>query len=436
MISARREPWNDYQPQSLLVLAMTIVVLAACQSSRDDNAASAEDGGTGPSPGLDASASEEAELRPPVQQTPPNAADQTPAFIRQTRAGQPAHATEFVVETITTTLREPWGIAVLPDGRFLVSQRRGSMVIVNAMVEEPISAPIAGIQQVEDSGQGGLLDVALAPDFITSRRIYWSYSEPRDQGSGTSVARGVLSPDSDELTDVEVIFQQLPSIASGGHYGSRLTFAPDGNLFVTLGDRWAGPANPQDPRNTIGAIVRIGPDGNIPDDNPFVGSADGNDALWSYGHRNPQSATLDLEGRFWTVEHGPAGGDELNRPLPGRNYGWPVVSYGIDYGGGPVGDGITILTGTEQPVYYWDPVIAPAGMTVYDGTLFEDWRGDFLIGGLVAKSIVRLSMRDNLVYSEEWLRLDARCRDIAIGVDGAVYTVTDEGALLRIAPKQ
>ncbi len=387
-----------------------------------------------PQPTGETGTPEPGELRPPVEQRAPNATGQTPAFPEQTRAPQPAEDTDFVVQTVTSDLDRPWGFAILPDGRFLVNQKGGSMVIVTTLGD--VSDPISGVPPVQSASQGGLLDVVLDPDFATNRFVYWSFSEPRNPGWGTSVARGVLAPDEASLTDVEVIFQQLPAYSGFGHYGSRLAFAPDGNLFVTLGDRQDEGirVNAQDPKNTIGSVVRIAPDGSIPGDNPFVGDAAGDDAVWSYGHRNPQSAAIDLQGRLWTVEHGPQGGDELNRPQPKANYGWPDVTYGEDYGGGPIGDGITELAGTEQPVYYWDPVIAPAGMAVYDGTLFAGWQGDFLIGGLQSRGIVRLSIRDDTVYTEEWLDLGTRCRDVAVGANGEVYVATDDGRLLRLVP--
>ncbi|MEO0605087.1 MAG: PQQ-dependent sugar dehydrogenase, partial [Myxococcota bacterium] len=373
-------------------------------------------------------------LGPPVQQGPPNASGQTPAFPEQTRAPQPAELSAFDVETVTSSLNRPWGLTTLPDGRLLVNQKGGNMVIVTTSGQ--VSSAISGVPSVNSSGQGGLLDVAIDPDFANNRYVYWSFSEPRNPGSSTSVARGVLSAQDDALTDVEVIFQQEPVWFGAGHYGSRLAFAPDGNLFITTGDRQDSSirTNSQDPTNTIGAVVRIQPDGSIPaTGNPFASNNTGDDALWSYGHRNLQSAAIDLQGRLWTVEHGPRGGDELNRPEAGKNYGWPVVTYGEDYDGQPLGDGITELAGTEQPVYYWDPVIAPAGMEVYDGPLF-DWQGDFLVCGLQAQALVRLTMRNDQVYTEEWLPLGTRCRDVAVADDGSVYVATDDVRILRLTP--
>ncbi len=381
------------------------------------------------------------ELRRPVQRgSTPNAPEQSPAFAEQTRAPQPAERTRFTTEVVAGGLERPWGLEVLPDGRLIVTEKPGRLRIVAA--DGRLGDPIAGVPDVTAaSDQGGLLDVALAPDFASSRMVYLSYAEDRGAGAnGATVARARLSDDETELEGpLDVIFRQMPAWASTKHYGCRLVFAPDGNLFVTLGER----SNPeprelaQDPTNHLGTVVRIAPDGSVPDDNPFVGDPAGADEVWSYGHRNPQSATLDGEGRLWTVEHGPAGGDELNRPLAGRNYGWPEITYGENYNGAPIGEGLTEKAGMEQPVYYWDPVIAPSGMAYYDADLFEGFRGDFLIGGLQAQAVVRLSMRGDLVYTEEWLDVGARVRDVRVAPDGSILALVDasSGQILRLTPR-
>lgn len=378
------------------------------------------------------------ELRPPVQRgNPPNADWQSPAFDGQRRAPQPATDTAFEVESFATGLVRPWALEVMPDGRLIVTERPGRMRIIET--DGTLGDPLSGLPGVVDSGQGGLLDVALPPDFATSKQVYWSYSEDRGSGeNATAVARGTLSADETGLETVEVIFQQQPAWASSLHFGSRLVFADDGMLFVTLGERSSVSSRvfAQDPTTHLGAVIRIRPDGSAPDDNPTFDDDNALPELWSKGHRNPQSAALDAQGRLWTVEHGPRGGDELNMPVAGGNHGWPVVTYGEEYSGAKVGSGVTVQEGIEQPVYYWDPVIAPSGMRFYDGDLFEGWQGNILIGGLVAEALVRLTLVDDKVYTEEWLDLGTRVRDVAVAPDGAILVVEDtrQADVLRITP--
>jgi aldose sugar dehydrogenase len=287
-----------------------------------------------------------------------------------------------------------------------------------------------------------LLDVALAPDFAQSGQIYFSFSEPREGGgNGTSVARATLKADEDDsgsLDNVEVIFQQTPAYDGNKHFGSRLTFAPDGKLFITVGERSDEPIRDQaqDLNSGLGKVFRINADGSTPQDNPFVGRQDAQEQIWSYGLRNVQSAALDGQGRLWTVEHGAKGGDELNRPEAGKNYGWPVITYGIAYSGRPIGEGITAKEGMEQPVYYWDPVIGPSGMAFYEGDAIPEWKNAFLVGGLVTQDLVVLHMDGDRVKAEERVPLGARIRDVKVGPDGAVYAVTESrggaSTILRI----
>ncbi len=375
------------------------------------------------------------DLRPSVEQRDPNASGQEPAFEGQTRAPQPRGPSRFSIEPVVDGLGLPWAIEFLPDGQLLVTERPQATLRTVAP-DGTLGPPITGLPEIVVRNQGGILDVALPPDFAESRMVYVSYSEPRGgDDNGTSVLRGRLDERATALTDVEVIFRQQPARDSGHHFGSRLVFGKDGNLFVTLGERGNASELAQDPSNHIGAVVRIRPDGSVPEDNPFVGDATGADEVWSYGHRNLQSATLDLGGRLWTVEHGPKGGDELNRPEPGKNYGWPVITYGENYNGSPVGDGITAREGLEQPVYYWDPVIAPSGMDVYSGSAFPNWEGDLLVGGLKAEAVVRLTLRDDRVYTEEWLDIGGRARDVKVGPDGYVYVAIDNGGqIVRLVP--
>jgi glucose/arabinose dehydrogenase len=338
------------------------------------------------------------------------------------------------VTDVAVGLEHPWGVELLPDGRFLVTERPGRLRVVNR--DGRLSAPLTGVPEVYARGQGGLLDVALSPGFAQDRVVYLSFAERGSGGAGTAVARGRLGERG--LEDTQVIWRQQPKVdGSYNHWGSRLVFRPDGTLFVTLGDRFVHSERAQDLSTTIGKIVRINPDGSVPRDNPFVGRAGALPEIWSYGHRNVQAAALDARGELWTVEHGARGGDELNNPQPGKNYGWPVITYGVDYSGARIGFG-TSHPGMEQPVYYWDPVIAPSGATFYSGTAFPDWRGDLLVGSLRPGALVRLRIANGRVTQEERY-LDEhgeRIRDVREGPDGAIYLLTDSsrGRLIRVEP--
>lgn len=365
----------------------------------------------------------------PVETQPANAPDQQPAFAGQTRAPQPEEMPEVQTEVVAEGLPHLWAMEFLPDGRMLVTAKEGAMHIVSA--EGEAGPAINGVPEVLSDGQGGLLDVALAPDFETSSTIFFSFSEQREDGNGTSVASAKLVADDQgggSLEDVQVIFRQTPSYDGNKHFGSRLVFGPNNELYVTVGER-SDPeprVQAQDLSSGLGKIFRIDTSGQPLADNPFVGQENALPEIWSLGHRNLQSATLDGEGRLWTVEHGPKGGDELNRPEPGKNYGWPEVTYGVEYSGDPVGKGITQQAETEQPIYYWDPVIAPSGMAYYDADAIPEWKGTFLVGGLVSQGIVVLHMNNDQVQFEERVPLDARIRDVKVGPDGAVYAVTEQ----------
>lgn len=372
-----------------------------------------------------------------LETRPPNGKDFKPAFSEQTRA--PGLKSEFPIDVsvVASNLNGAWGFEFLPDGRILVTERQGNLRIIAK--DGTLSEPLAGLPKVYFEGQGGLLDIAVDPQFGSNRTIYWSYAEPRDGGNGTALARGVLSADDRRVESVKVIFRQQPTFASKLHFGSRVVFAPDGTLFLTLGERSVPEArvHAQDLNSHFGKIVRLNKDGSVPDDNPFVGRNDARPEIWSYGHRNVQAAALDAAGRLWTIEHGPRGGDELNQPRAGLNYGWPIITYGIEYSGPKIGDGITAQDGMEQPVYYWDPVIAPSGMIVYDGSMFPEWQGNIFVGGLVSTKLVRLQLQGGKVVGEEWLLTERnrRIRDVQQGPDGAVYVVTEagDGELLRIS---
>jgi glucose/arabinose dehydrogenase len=368
----------------------------------------------------------------------PNAEWQTPAFEGQTRAPRPKQSASWSLETVAEGLERPWAIELLPDGAMLVTERSGALRVVapNGAVGEPI----AGVPEVHARGQGGLLDVALAPDFADSRRIFLTYAEATENASRTAAATGILSEDRSELTDVEVVFRQSPEFKSRGHYGSRIVFDNSGSMYITMGDRMDRSRElAQDASNTIGTVARVKLDGSIPDDNPFVDDPERADAIWSWGHRNIQAADLHPDsGELWTIEHGPAGGDELNNPEAGKNYGWPAVTYGENYNGTKVTEGVTQRDGTEQPVYYWDPVIAPSGMVFYTGDAFPSWQGDLFIGGLASSKVVRLVFDGERVAAEEWLPVDARVRDVTQGPNGHLYLVTDQdnGKVVRIVPAE
>ncbi|MEL6373814.1 MAG: PQQ-dependent sugar dehydrogenase [Pseudomonadota bacterium] len=344
------------------------------------------------------------------------------------------------VETVARGLRNPWSLAFLPAGFLLVTERPGRLRIISPRGQ--VGAPVGGLPRIAARGQGGLLDVQLSPRFADDQTIFFSFSEPRGRGrNGTSVARARLVRDGAEaltakLTDLRIIFRQKPDYRSSAHFGSRLVFARDGTLFVTLGDRYSLKDEAQNPANHIGKLVRINQDGSAPADNPRKpGWAP---EIYSIGHRNVQGAARHpATGRLYTIEHGAAGGDEINRPEPGKNYGWPVITYGRDYSGAKIGIG-TRKTGMEQPLYYWDPSIAPSGAAFYTGSLFPAWKGDLFIGALASRLVARMRMRDGKIESEERLLEDLgeRIRDVRDGPDGALWLLSDraDGRVLRVVP--
>lgn len=338
------------------------------------------------------------------------------------------------VATVAGGLVHPWSLAFLPDGRMLVTERAGRLRIVSKQGD--LGKPVQGVPEVFSQGQGGLLDVAPAPDFADTSMIYLSFAEPGDGGASTAVARGKL--EGGALQDVEVIFRQRPKVEGENHFGGRLAFWTDGTLFVTIGERFKfEPA--QDLSSHLGTIARINPDGSVPDDNPFVNQENALPEIWSYGHRNVEGAVIHPEtGTLWAHEMGPRGGDELNIPRAGANYGWPVVSWGRHYdfeGGGDIPDPPTHPE-FAVAVYYWNPVISPSGMMVYTGDMFGEWQGNLLIGGLSSKALIRLTLDGNDVASEEQIDMGVRIREVAQGPDGAIYLLTDQddGEILRLTP--
>lgn len=367
---------------------------------------------------------------------PPNSPEQRPLFEGQTRAPIIDQGLELQQQVIADGLNNPWGMDQLPDGSWLVTERPGTLRQISA--DGTMSAPIKGLPEVDARGQGGLLDVQVADDFEQTRRVWWSYAEPRGgDKNATAVATGVLSADGTQLEDVDVIFQQQPAWNSTAHFGSRLVFGDKGALYVTTGERSQREPRQlaQDVSTHLGKVLRIDPLGGAAEGNPDLPGAQ--PEIWSYGHRNIQSAALGPDGAVWTVEHGPRGGDELNRPEAGLNYGWPVVTYGEEYSGSPIGQGITADSPYEQPLYYWDPVIAPSGMAFYDGDVFPDWQGSVLIGGLAGQALVRLELEGTRVTGEaRYLQGQARVRDVDIAQDGSVMILTDSGngTMIRLTP--
>ncbi len=338
-------------------------------------------------------------------------------------------------ETVAKGLEHPWALAFLPDGRMLVTERPGRLRLVGS--DGRVSQPLTGVPAVHARGQGGLLDVAIDPEFAENRLVYLSYAEPGEGGAGTAVARGRLGEGG--LEGMTVIYRQQPKVEGDGHFGSRLVFAQDGTLFITQGDRQGYRDQAQNMASGLGKLIRINPDGSIPKDNPFVGRSGARPEIYSLGHRSMQAAALHPEtGRIWTVEHGARGGDELNHPEAGKNYGWPIITYGRDYSGASIGEG-TAKEGMEQPVYYWDPVIAPSGAVWYTGDRYPGWKGSLFVGSMQPGALVRLALENGRVTTEERYlgSLGDRIRDVQQGPDGLLYLVTDEddGRVLRVVPK-
>ena len=381
----------------------------------------------------------------PLETRERNGKDYQPAFAGQTRAPGIRNGLQPEVQVVTAGLALPFGVESLPDGRLLVAEKPGRLRIITA--DGRVSPPVEGLPTIHYKGQAGLLDVGLDPGFATNKIIYFCFADLRSKDAGgISLARARLEEEAGKakLVDVKVIFHQLPDMVSDRQGGSRIVFGKDGKLYVTMGERGVEGAvgQAQDLHSHFGKVIRINSDGSVPKDNPFVGRADAYPEIWSYGHRNQQAMDVDpVTGDLWVIEHGPRGGDELNLIKRGANYGWPIITYGIDYPGNKVGEGITQKEGMEQPVYYWDPVIAPSGMIVYHGDMFPEWKGSIFVGGLVGMKVVRLQMKDGKVAAEQWLLQDRhkRIRDVQQGADGAIYVLTESGEnseLLRLTRKK
>ncbi len=374
---------------------------------------------------------------PPVETKEPNSKYPS-AFAGQTRVAGIKTQTPYEVTVLSEGLSFPWGVKSLPDGRLIITEKEGTMRIANAKGE--LSKPITGAPKVNSNGQGGLLGIAVDPDFASNRMLYWAFSEDVQGGNHTSVAKGKLSADESKLENVTVIYRATPAHKGNLHYGGRVIFDKDGNLFVSTGERSDLVTRPlaQDLNTGLGKVLHITKEGKPVSSNPFLGKSDARPEIYSYGHRNVQGIALHpVTGELWGDEFGPRGGDEVNRILPGNNYGWPTITYGIEYSGKKVGEAIQQKEGLQQPVYYWDPSVSPSGNTFYSGDAIPEWKNNLFIGCLSGMHIVRLVIEDNKVVGEERLLSDElqRFRDVTQGNDGALYAVTDQGRLYKISKK-
>ncbi len=363
--------------------------------------------------------------------------DYKPAFAGQTRIASVSTTTPYQVDRLNEKIGKPWSVNPLPDGRLVITDKTGFISIYST--EGALVKKITGLPKVDDDGQGGLLDIALDPDFATNNTIYWSFSEKYGKGNLMAVAKGVLSEADSSVKNATVIFRATPDLKSEAHYGSRLLFDKEGYLFVSSGERsiMAGRKLAQALNAGMGKVFRITKEGKPVPGNPFIGKADAMPEIYSYGHRNPQSLDIHpVTGELWEAEFGPRGGDELNLVKAGNNYGWPVITYGIEYGGGKIGDAIQQKEGMEQPVYYWDPVISPSGMVFYTGDAIPEWKNNLFIGGLSSLQILRLVIENNKVVGEEHILTDQkeRIRDVT-QINGKLYAVSDGGILFRISKK-
>jgi glucose/arabinose dehydrogenase len=374
----------------------------------------------------------------PVETQSPNT-NYKPAFQGQTRISSVKTTTPYEAKVLSSDLKNPWGITVLPDGRLLITEKEGKMRI--ATTAGQLGAPITGIPAVNSSGQGGLLGLTIDPQFGSNRMVYWVFSENVQGGNLTAVAKGRLSDDEKRIENATVIYRATPAYNGSLHYGGRILFDKSGNLFVSTGERSDLETRPlaQDLNAALGKVLRLTKDGQPVQGNPFIGRAGARPEIWSYGHRNVQSLAFHPQtGDLWEAEFGPRGGDELNRIEAGKNYGWPTITYGLEYSGKKVGEGITQKEGMEQPVYYWDPVLSPSGMTFYSGDKIPEWKNNLFIGGLNSTHIARLVIENNKITGEERLLSGEgqRFRAVMEGQDGALYAVTDNGRLYRIAKKE
>jgi glucose/arabinose dehydrogenase len=373
----------------------------------------------------------------PVETKPANT-NYKPAFAGQTRIAGVKTKTPLSFTLLNKTLNHPWGMALLPDGRFLISEKMGTMTIVNTSGK--VTSKITNLPEVVADGQGGLLDVAIDPQFAANRMVYWDYSEQTSGGTLLAIAKGKLSADETKIENIQVIYRATPGYRGSLQFGSRIVFDKNGNLFVTTGERSGKDIRmqAQSLSSSLGKVIHITKTGKAVAGGPFASTKGARPEIYAYGLRSPEGLTMNpVTGELWESEFGPRGGDEINIIKPGKNYGWPVVTYGIEYSGEKVGDAIQQKEGVQQPVYYWDPVVSPAGITFYNSNVIPEWKGNLFVGGLSSTHIARLVIKNNKVVGEERLLKDEgeRFRDLAVGKDGALYAVTDSGKLYRIAKK-
>ena len=423
----------------LLLVGFTFTVACQEQAAKNDDKESPVETPVTETP-VTENPTDSTSVLPPVETEAPNV-DYKPAFEGQTRINGVKTKTPYEVQIIAQGLSNPWAVASLPDGRLIITEKKGNLRIVSTT--GVVGDAITGFPDVDSRGQGGLLDVVTAPDFNTNRMLYFTLAEfakNKKDGSVTAVGKGKLSADEKRIENFEIIFRAIPYFDNSMHFGSRIVFDKKGNIFVSTGERSDMKTRPaaQLLDNGYGKIVYITTDGKPVKGNPFISNSNALPEIYSYGHRNVQG--LDIHpttGDLWASEMGPKGGDEINLIKPGKNYGWPTIGYGIEYNGKKVGSGITQKDGMEQPVYYWDPVLSPSGMTFYSSDIIAEWKDNLFIGGLSSKHIARIVLENNKVVGEERLleNENQRFRDVETGKDGALYAVTDEGWLYRISKK-
>jgi glucose/arabinose dehydrogenase len=414
---------NDFK--ALVLGAALVAAFPACKNGADATNAPGEE-----TPATDSTYA-------PVETNEANA-KYKPAFPGQTRGPGVKTKTPLNIQVLNSTLDHPWAISVLPDGRFLITEKTGSMRILTA--DGQPSKKITGLPEVFTEGQGGLLDVNIDPKFSSNRMVFWNYSENTPAGTRLAVAKGRLSDDETKIENINVIYRVSPAFPSALHYGSRIAFDKEGNLFVSTGERSDIKSRPraQDLSSSLGKVVHITQDGKPVPNGPFANTANALPEIYSLGHRNPNGLAWNpATGDLWESEFGPRGGDEVNIIRSGKNYGWPTITYGLEYSGEKVGDAIQQKEGLEQPVYYWDPVVSPAGITFYNSDVISEWKNNLFIGGLSSMHIIRLVIKDDKVVGEERLLVDEkqRFRALAVGKDGALYAVTDAGRLYKVNKK-
>ena len=408
--------------KSLAIAVGLATMIASCNSAENKNREEAE------------TEANERVLLDPVETEAPNT-DYEPAFEGQTRIAGVKTDTQYEGRILSEDLNSPWGITALPDGRFLITEKEGTMRI--ATQDGTLSEPITGLPEVDSRRQGGLLGLTIDPDFSSNRMVYWTFSQKVGDGNLTAVAKGKLAEDERTVENAQVIYQATPAYDGALHYGSRILFDQTGNIIFSTGERSDLETRPQsqDLNSSLGKVIRITKEGKPASGNPFENSGDARPEIYSYGHRNVQGLAFHPEtGDLWEAEFGPKGGDEVNLVQPGKNYGWPIITYGLEYSGDKIGDSIQSKEGLEQPIYYYDPVISPSGITFYSSDDIPEWKNNLFIAALSGLHVARLVIEDNKVVGEERLLVDEaqRFRDITEGPDGALYAVTDQGRLYRI----